>query len=1334
MAFQYPSSTTPAVGRSTFRARGWVALATLLILSSLLTWVAARPAPALAAPGDADPALTTVTADTTSATVDDTVTITVQAKDAGGVDLPDTGGDVTLATDLGTLSAVTDNNDGTYTATLDATTPGDATITGTINGDLITDDEVVTFSVGAASGDTSTVEASPADITVDGSSIITVTLKDQFENPVGAGGDTVELDTTAGSLTTPNDEGDGTYTATLTATEPDTALITGTVNGDPISDDASVGITVGDPSGAMSTIEVDDDSITVDGSSTVTVTVLDQFGNAIAEGGDTVELDTTVGSVTSADDNDDGTYTATLTSEEPGSATITGTVNDDPIDDDAVVDIAVGAANAAQSTITAASNSVNVDVGNTVVTVQLKDQFGNDLVTGGDTVTLASDHGAIAATPTDVGDGTYTATLSSTVTGSAHITGTVNTVAIADTEDVAFTPGALASFEISPIGGQTAGTSFGFTVTAYDQYDNIKTDYTGGTLSGLATSPGCSLCHPVTAGTAATYGSISWSNGVGTVSNVTAYNAESTAAVTITDGSIFKTSNTFAVTYEDTLGDFSISAIGGQIAGSGFGFSVTAYDPYGNVKENQATGTLSGLATSPGCSLCTPTTAGTPASYGSISWSNGVGIVTGVTAFNAEPAAQLTITAGSVSEPSNTFGVDYKDLLGDFSISAISGQIAGTAFGFSVTAYDPYGNVKLNQTAGALSGLATSPGCVPCTPDLPATAATYGSISWSNGIGIVTGVTAYKAEPAAQVTITAGSVSEPSNTFAVAFKDTLGDFSISTIGGQIAGAGFGFSVTAYDPYGNVKKNHTTGALSGLATSPGCTPCTPDLPATVATYGSISWSNGVGTVSNVKAYNAEAAAQVTITDGLVAETSNGFVVTYENTLGDFSITTIGTQTAGTGFGFTVTAYDPYGNVKKNQTTGTLSGLATSPGCLATYCTPALTATPATYGSTTWSNGIGTVGNVKAYNAEPSATVTITSGLVSETSNGFIVNPIGAARLLFSYPPLAFDGQPIDTEVGDKIYHVCSPAPTSDPDPCLSSSAPVRVLALDLYGNRAATTSITVKTNGTGTATVAALTTNGEASIPVPAPSAPTTSGSFSLTAYATGATNGTSRSVQAVNDLEACGINPTFCDNLAANQASNKQSAFGKIVKTDQIFTTNPVTFQTQFIAFDNGKCGDPSAKTVGQTTEMKITGTGVTATSPNFSMVLLYPKDTIKAAGYTSRGPDAYNICLGATYLGTNPATPWKAKTSLTNSTLKNAVQDGTVYWGYVPECSALTATQRLTNPCISLRTKQSATLKAAVVPSIMSLSDFNLLGMKDADVAIVLSKPWPWDGKMGLK
>jgi alpha-tubulin suppressor-like RCC1 family protein len=66
-------------------------------------------------------------------------TITVQLKDASGVNLTSSGGTVVIYTSAGTISAVTDNNNGTYTAILtSAATPGSTTLTFTINGTLAT--------------------------------------------------------------------------------------------------------------------------------------------------------------------------------------------------------------------------------------------------------------------------------------------------------------------------------------------------------------------------------------------------------------------------------------------------------------------------------------------------------------------------------------------------------------------------------------------------------------------------------------------------------------------------------------------------------------------------------------------------------------------------------------------------------------------------------------------------------------------------------------------------------------------------------------------------------------------------------------------------------------------------------------------------------------------------------------------------------------------------------------------------------------------------------------------------------------------------------------------
>jgi adhesin/invasin len=98
--------------------------------------------------------------------------------------------------------------------------------------------------------------------------------------------------------------------------------------------------------------------------------------------------------------------------------------------------IAAPVASAATSTITAAPTEI---LGNgaeaSTITVQLKDGGSANLSAGGDTVTLSTDLGTLSAV-TDNGDGTYTATLTSLVTGPATVTGTVNTVAITATAAV----------------------------------------------------------------------------------------------------------------------------------------------------------------------------------------------------------------------------------------------------------------------------------------------------------------------------------------------------------------------------------------------------------------------------------------------------------------------------------------------------------------------------------------------------------------------------------------------------------------------------------------------------------------------------------------------------------------------------------------------------------------------------------------------------------------------------------------------------------------------------------------------------------------------------------
>jgi hypothetical protein len=138
-------------------------------------------------------------------------------------------------------------------------------------------------------------------------------------------------------------------------------------------------------------------------------------------------------------------------------------------------------------------------------------------------------------------------------------------------------------------------------------------------------------------------------------------------------------------------------------------------------------------------------------------------------------------------------------------------------------------------------------------------------------------------------------------------------------------------------------------------------------------------------------------------------------------------------------------------------------------------------------------------------------------------------------------------------------------------------------------------------------------------------------------------------------------------------------------------------------------------------------------------VTLIFPKETIKNAGLASRPALDFDVCLGATWLGAGSPTPWKAK-PLTLDTLQDslpATAGSKTYWGWVPLClrvnlsPLLNAQQKATNPCIELKTKSVALLRAELVGRQgLTLAEFNAIGAKDNDVMIVLRKPWPWDGK----
>jgi adhesin/invasin len=198
------------------------------------------------------------------------------------------------------------------------------------------------------SAEESRITADPEEIEAGGqeTSQITVTLRDPRGDPLGFGGADVELSTTAGELSPVTDQGDGTYTATLTSPPlplpAASATVTGSVNGEAIQDTAVVVFT-GSISLSESTVEADPEELPADGTSTsqITVTPLDGNGDPIPD----ESLDVTLelegeGTLSPVNfDSESSTYQATLTAPDtPGSATIRARVDGELLEDSATVD------------------------------------------------------------------------------------------------------------------------------------------------------------------------------------------------------------------------------------------------------------------------------------------------------------------------------------------------------------------------------------------------------------------------------------------------------------------------------------------------------------------------------------------------------------------------------------------------------------------------------------------------------------------------------------------------------------------------------------------------------------------------------------------------------------------------------------------------------------------------------------------------------------------------------------------------------------------------------------------------------------------------------------
>jgi hypothetical protein len=378
-------------------------------------------------------------------------------------------------------------------------------------------------------------------------------------------------------------------------------------------------------------------------------------------------------------------------------------------------------------------------------------------------------------------------------------------------------------------------------------------------------------------------------------------------------------------------------------------------------------------------------------------------------------------------------------------------------------------------------------------------------------------------------------------------------------------------------------------------------------------------------------------------------------------------------------------------------------------------------------------------------------------VTKTSNSFAVQSAALDRLEFGAvsgtAPAFGGGQPIDTKVSSVIYSACSAAPAGSADPCLSSSAPVKVVALDAYGNRKPGQSVGISRqafpsgghSGTFTGTQPKTTSDGSGATPLGeawfsdlklSTISGTATDRYTLTA-ASGSKTRVSSSFRIVRDLANCSNQAKCFNSTKNNSIPNPENSYSQ-AKASGTFGNNVITttnFSNPALDVDNKCTSVRTRASIGSAIDVRVVGAPSDLSSATTTMVMTIPIETLKHYGLTARNADAYNVCIGTLDLGTTPSAAWTGKDRKNKafdaqpSTDADGLQR---MWGVPADCGQKYLIP--SDPCISLKSKSAsavATRLTQVTGETWTVARVNNeLNYFDGDIAIFITKPFPWDAK----
>jgi hypothetical protein len=571
--------------------------------------------------------------------------------------------------------------------------------------------------------------------------------------------------------------------------------------------------------------------------------------------------------------NGTGTFAATfktagaetITATDSTTASITGTSNNTTVSPLAASKLAVSGP--ATATAGTAFN----------VTVTAEDIYGNTVTTFSDKVNLTSSDGSAilpASSGLISGTGTFPVTLKTT--GSQTVTGTdaTNGAIAGVTGTIAVSPAAANRFTVVAPAASVAGASLALSVTAYDSYNNVATNYTG-TVKFTSTDAKASLPANATL----TSGTGSFSATLKTVGSQTITGTDTaTASITGTSSAI--------VVSPAVMSQLLVTAPSSATAGTAFSVTVTAADAYANVIGGY-TGTVHFTSSDTASGVVLPANyTFTAANSGSYTFANGATLIT---AGSRTITATDTANAGFTGSAAVTVNAAAATKL---VVSAPGTATAGTAINVTVTAEDTYGNTvttfadKVNFTStDSAAALPVSSGLTNGTGTFPVTLKTAGSQT-------VTGTDASK-----------GTITGTTGAIAVSAA-SASHFQVSAPASASAGASFSVAVTALDPYGNIASAYAGTVKITSSDSQASLPPSSAL------------SNGTG--SFAVTLKTTPTQTVTATDSANASISgiSGSISVSPGITAKLSVVAPATVTTAVAFNFTVTAIDAYGNTTPN----------------------------------------------------------------------------------------------------------------------------------------------------------------------------------------------------------------------------------------------------------------------------------------------------------------------------------------------------------------------------------------------------------------------------------